>query len=426
MSERRMSPDAEKSLDNKVTMMMARSPKKTPKTPAQNVSRGIPMEKLELPDSACSPSLPPTSKRHNATDSDIPARRPPTRGRRYRRLRKIGEGSYGSVCSADDSETGERVAIKIIKDSDKMGCGEALHLLLEIKILQHTHHHPNVVQLKEVIPRHVIEGYSYYDQLYLVFALANSDLEKRIVLGRPFEPLELKTVFHQILRGMACMHEAGIVHRDIKPNNILISSGGLVQVADLGCAVAQGVGDLKAELPNPELVGTPSYQPPELLLRAAHNDPSMDMWAAGCILGEMMALQQLFRGETVEVMLSMVMSALGEPTPEDLAALHRESAQKEALLYCKPWAPANWARLMPGHLPAAIDLLERLLKFNPKKRYTAKSALGHPIFSSVNADAKNVAAMKAFEFSPGSVNCLSDIWAEIRDQATMSPSRPIC
>eukprot|EP00658_Telonema_sp_P-2_P038199 TRINITY_DN27448_c0_g1_i7.p2 TRINITY_DN27448_c0_g1~~TRINITY_DN27448_c0_g1_i7.p2 ORF type:complete len:153 (-),score=38.47 TRINITY_DN27448_c0_g1_i7:345-803(-) len=152
----------------------------------------------------------------------------------------------------------------------------------------------------------------------------------------------------------------------------------------------------------------------------------MDMWAAGCILGEMLSLQLLFRGNTIECMLEMVMAVLGPPSEEDLAALHSKSARQEVLKYCSPWAPMNWSRAIPEAPPAVIDLLERLLRFNPKKRYKAKSALAHPMFSALKHETKDVAAMRPFEFSPNSVNCLSEIWAEIRQQATMSPTRPIC
>lgn len=150
---------------------------------------------------------------------------------RFKKTKVIGEGTYGVVFRAEDTLTGDTVAIKEIKfeNSDE---GVPSTALREISILK-TLKHPNIVQLKEVF--YSKEGYS--ENLSLIFEQLDTDLQQ--ILSNPEKQLSKKkvqSIFRQIVEGLSHFHEQGFVHRDIKPSNILVNEDGTIKIADLGLA----------------------------------------------------------------------------------------------------------------------------------------------------------------------------------------------
>lgn len=135
----------------------------------------------------------------------------------------------------------------------------------------------------------------------MVFAYAEHDLlqlihHHHVALRVSIAPAVLKSLLHQLLCGLAYLHDAAVLHRDLKPANILVTSRGVVKIADLGLArlVANPLQSLYA---GDKVVVTIWYRAPELLLGARHYGTPIDMWAVGCIWGELLALRPMFKGE---------------------------------------------------------------------------------------------------------------------------------
>ena len=166
-------------------------------------------------------------------------------------------------------------------------------MLLEVKILTHLNQHPNITKLLEVVP-------FGDDQIYLILSLAKYDLKHRICLGKPFDESEIQNISYQMFLGLGAVHASGVVHRDMKPGNVLIATNGVAQIADFGCAVACDSHEEGYNNVDTETTGTPDYHSPELLLASTRNAYALDMWAAGAILIEMSTLHKMIRAETAE------------------------------------------------------------------------------------------------------------------------------
>lgn len=193
---------------------------------------------------------------------------------KFTKIEKIGEGTYGIVYKARHKKTGELVALKRIRlDTDSEGVPSTA--LREISLLKELKH-PNVVQLKEVVHVEKI--------LYLVFEYLNQDLKKfmETVEGEISMPL-IKSYLQQLLEGIEFCHTNRILHRDLKPQNLLIDLYGHIKLADFGLARSFG---LPTRSFTHEVV-TLWYRAPEILLGSKFYTASVDVWSLGCIFGEM-------------------------------------------------------------------------------------------------------------------------------------------
>ncbi|KAF5183095.1 Cyclin-dependent kinase f-4 [Thalictrum thalictroides] len=280
---------------------------------------------------------------------------------RYTFVTKIGEGSFGCVWKAFDNRTGEIVAIKVLKD--KVFSWEEAKNLQEVKLL-HEFDDPNIVKLKCV----VAEGYS---TLCLVFEYMDCSLGKvirdRCDRDEFFTDFEIRNYCFQIFKGLDYMHRHGCFHCDLKPDNLLVRRD-VIKIADLGSAQ-----EIQSNSPHKEYITTRWYRAPEVLLYSEYGS-AIDMWAMGAIMAELYLTCPLFPGDCGYDQLYKICSIMG--CPDDRSWLG-ESAKYYRFPQLKG---IPFDEIMTDVSKDAIDLMTKLLSWNPKNRPTAAEALRHPFF----------------------------------------------
>lgn len=290
----------------------------------------------------------------------------------------LGEGTYGKVYKARCAGTGKVVAIKESKDSNVEGVPPTA--IREIALVQHLNHR-NVVKLLDV--------FCSPTKLLLVFECLEHDLKKYMKsVGRAqephkhsLEPSVIQGLSFQLVEGIQFCHGHRVLHRDLKPQNLLISSehGELVlQIADFGLARSYNipVGKYTHE------VVTVWYRCPEILLGCTHYSAPVDMWSTGCIMAEMATGSPLFMGDSEIDTIFKIFLKLGTPSLEEWPGL-------KDLPQWKPVFP-NWPRKVWQSIrnvkdqmnSEGMDLLDKLLAYDPKIRLSGKAALEHPYFAS--------------------------------------------
>jgi len=325
-------------------------------------------------------------------------------------LKFLGKGAYGCVISAFDKHNEEVVAVKKISGIQNMDHIDSMRTLREMKICRHLRGHENIVKLLHVLPQHK-EG--PLDESYLIFEYMESDLGKFIRTGAMAEfPLDhqralTRGFLYQMLRGMKYVHSAGIMHRDIKPSNLLINNEGDLKVADFGLAI--GAAGKSHQLIS--YVVTRWYRAPELLLDKKNYQPAVDLWSIGCILAEMLGCKPLFRGSSSRHQLHLILSVLGKPTSEDVAST-ANPRYHDMLNKMEARKAVPWSKLYQNAPPDALDLLEKLLSFNPEKRPTCEEALAHPYLADLRIPEDEPACLTPFTYVTEDLQ-VNEIWRQI-------------
>ncbi|KAH9482688.1 CTD kinase subunit alpha [Psilocybe cubensis] len=286
----------------------------------------------------------------------------------YKIISQVGEGTFGKVYKARNTITGNYVALKRIRmESEKDGF--PVTAMREIKLLQSLRQE-NVVRLYEMM---VSNG-----SVYMVFEYMDHDLTG--VLSQTqfvFERQHLKSLCHQMLAGLAYLHRKGVIHRDIKGSNILINNRGELKLADFGLARFYQK-RRRADYTN--RVITLWYRPPELLFGATIYGPEVDMWSAGCIMLELFVKKPVFQGADEIHQLEVIYKLMGTPTPErwtDVVNLPWYELVKPQ----QPMGSKFRESFQKYMSPAALDLAEQLLAFDPAERITAMQAMNAPYFT---------------------------------------------
>ena len=293
----------------------------------------------------------------------------------YQKIEKpgsnLGEGTYGVVYKAKDRQTDEIVALKRIRlEVEDEGIPSTA--LREISLLRELRH-DNVVELKDCVQS---EG-----RLYLVFEYLDRDLKKYMEsCNGPLSPLLVKSYLFQLTRGLAFCHSRGVMHRDLKPQNLLVSKDGRLKLADFGLARAfcPPIRPLTHE------VVTLWYRPPEILLGSPSYAPPVDVWAIGTIFVEMVTKRPLFPGDSEIDQLYKIFRQLG--TPDE--SLWQGVTEMEDFNKDFPkWYKTPFAKTVTENLDnAGLDLLEGFLVYSPKDRITAKDALNHAYFDELDKE----------------------------------------
>mmetsp|Transcript_32771 Transcript_32771/g.103686 ORF Transcript_32771/g.103686 Transcript_32771/m.103686 type:complete len:366 (-) Transcript_32771:161-1258(-) len=324
----------------------------------------------------------------------------------YEVTKQLGEGAYGVVAAARHKATNTKVAIKKIKDAveDK---DQGKLLLRELKLLRHFRGHENIICIKDIIERP--EGKSKFKDIFIVTDLMDTDLHKIIRSSQPLSDDHVRYFVYQIVRGLKFIHSANVMHRDLKPNNLLVNANCDLKICDLGLA------RLSAELENSfsmtVYVVTRWYRAPELLLGKRDYDKSIDMWAVGCILAELLGRKALFPGRDYVDMLKRQIAKIGNPPIEDQQ--HVSEKAKNFLAGFPKETPPGWKHEFPNASSQALDLLDSLLQFNPRKRLTAAQALSHPYMAELHDPTDEPECDQEFDFEYEKKDNLSD--ANIRD-----------
>ncbi|EDV23520.1 uncharacterized protein TRIADDRAFT_50520 [Trichoplax adhaerens] len=291
--------------------------------------------------------------------------------KKYDIRKRLGKGAYGIVWKAIDRKTNEIVAVKKIFDAFRNQT-DAQRTFREIFFLQEFSGLDNIIKLINVIKAENDKD------IYLVFEYMDTDLHNVIKKGNILKDVHKRYIMYQILRAIKYMHSGNVIHRDLKPSNILLDSECFVKVADFG--LARSLKRLTEEVANPNLtdyVATRWYRAPEILLSSQRYTFGVDMWSIGCILGEILIGKALFPGTSTLNQVEKIVQVIGHPRSEDIQDL--ESNYAASLLHqIKTYPSTSLGGLCAGVPDDAMDLLKKLLHFNPKKRLTAEQALKHP------------------------------------------------
>ncbi|KAL4804465.1 kinase-like domain-containing protein [Aspergillus unguis] len=286
----------------------------------------------------------------------------------FQQLEKLGEGTYATVYKGRNRQTGEMVALKEIHlDSEE---GTPSTAIREISLMKELHH-DNVLSLYDVLHTE--------NKLILVFEYMDQDLKRYMdTHGNhgQLEPAIVKSFSHQLLRGIAFCHDNRILHRDLKPQNLLINSKGQLKLADFGLARAFGI---PVNTFSNEVV-TLWYRAPDVLLGSRTYNTSIDMWSIGCIIAEMLTGRALFPGTTNEDQLQKIFRVMGTPSEHNWPGVSQFSEYKKTFPI---YAPQDLRTVVPRIDPCGFDLLRSMLRLQPDSRISAVDALQHPWFHDV-------------------------------------------
>jgi protein kinase len=282
---------------------------------------------------------------------------------RYRIVKAVGDGAYGSVLKAVNKKSGEIVAIKRMKK--KFYSWEECIKLREVRSLKKLKH-KNIVRLREVIREN--------DELFFVFEYLEKNVYEMTQERKKFLSEDsIRSILYQVLNGLAFMHRNGFFHRDMKPENLLMT-GEVVKLADFGLAR-----EIRSRPPYTDYVSTRWYRAPEVLLRAVDYNSPIDLWAVGAIMAELYTFRPLFPGSSEPDEIFKICSVLGTPTsrtwPEGIKLAN-------AMNFRFPrFVRTPLSQLIPNAGPEALQLMTALMNYDPKKRPTAAQALQYPYFT---------------------------------------------
>ncbi|KAG6486458.1 hypothetical protein ZIOFF_055033 [Zingiber officinale] len=293
---------------------------------------------------------------------------------RYNIQEVIGKGSYGVVCSAIDTYTGGRVAIKKINGIFEH-ISDAARILREIKLLRLLRH-PDIVEIKHIM---LPPSRRSFKDIFVVFELMESDLHQVIKANDDLTREHYQFFLYQLLRALKYIHTANVYHRDLKPKNILANANCKLKICDFGLARV-AFHDTPTTIFWTDYVATRWYRAPELCGSFfSKYTPAIDIWSIGCIFAEVLTGKPLFPGKNVVHQLDLMTDLLGTPSLDTISRIRNEKA-KRYLSTMKKKQPVTFAHKFPNADPLALKLLERLLAFDPKDRPTAEEALADPYF----------------------------------------------
>ncbi|XWS44468.1 hypothetical protein CRYUN_Cryun15aG0047300 [Craigia yunnanensis] len=293
---------------------------------------------------------------------------------RYKIQEVIGKGSYGVVCSATDTHTGEKVAIKKINDIFEH-ISDAARILREIKLLRLLRH-PDIVEIKHIMLPPLRRDFK---DIYVVFELMESDLHQIIKANDDLTREHYQFFLYQLLRALKYIHTANVYHRDLKPKNILANANCKLKICDFGLARV-AFNDTPMTIFWTDYVATRWYRAPELCGSFySKYTPAIDIWSIGCIFAEVLTGKPLFPGKNVVHQLDLMTDLLGTPSLDTISQVRNEKARRY-LTSMRKKQPVPFEQKFPNGDPLALRLLQRLLAFDPKDRPTAEEALADPYF----------------------------------------------
>lgn len=289
----------------------------------------------------------------------------------YAAQRIIGQGSFGVVYQAMVMETKETVAIKKVLQ-DRRFKNRELQIMQKLK-------HPDVVDLKHCF-------YSKGDKrdevfLNLVMEYIPETLHRTIrdhaKVDQKVDHFYIKMYMYQLCRSIAYIHSLGVCHRDIKPQNVLLNKATRkISLCDFGSAKILVEGQ-----PNVAYICSRYYRAPELVFEATQYTTAIDIWSLGCVFGEMMLGTPLFAGESGVDHLIEIIKILGTPTKEDVKAMNPNHGS-----FKFPQIKAHtWGSIFGNAGEQAVDLLGKMLTYDPKTRAKAFESLAHPYFDELRA-----------------------------------------
>ncbi|KAH1199793.1 Mitogen-activated protein kinase MMK2 [Glycine max] len=317
-------------------------------------------------------------------------------------IRPVGRGAY---------ETREEVAIKKVGNAFDNRI-DAKRTLREIKLLRHMDHE-NVIALKDIIRPPQRDN---FNDVYIVYELMDTDLHQIIRSNQ-----QLTDDHCRLLRGLKYVHSANVLHRDLKPSNLLLNANCDLKIADFGLARTTSETDFMTEY-----VVTRWYRAPELLLNCSEYTAAIDIWSVGCILGEIITRQPLFPGKDYVHQLRLITELIGSPDDHSLGFLRSDNARRY-VRQLPQYPRQQFATRFPSMSPGAVDLLEKMLVFDPNRRITVKEALRHPYLAPLHDINEEPVCVRPFSFDFEQPSFTEEDIKELiwRESVLFNPDPPI-
>ncbi|XP_064632614.1 mitogen-activated protein kinase 12-like [Lineus longissimus] len=290
---------------------------------------------------------------------------------KYKNLAIIGAGSFGQVCKAENSETGEKVAIKKLS-RPFLDPIIARRSYREIKVLKFMRHE-NIIRLIDLFtPATTAEK---MEDLYLVTELMTTDLSTVIrEHRRELDDKKIEFLVYQMLKGLKHVHAAGTIHRDIKPSNIVIDCDNCsLKIVDFGLARQKEDDKMTG------YVVTRYWRAPEVIFNWTQYTESVDIWSVGCIMAELYTGRALFKGTDSLDQLKKIIKFCGKPSREFIESMSRDA--REYLLKLPDHPMTDFKSHFHMCSPNAVDVLEKMLEIDPERRISAAEALRHEYFA---------------------------------------------
>lgn len=304
-------------------------------------------------------------------------------------VKMLGKGAYGCVALFQDSQKGEGMAIKRIPNPFRNPI-DGKRCLREVKLLQ-LMKHENIIGLIDILaPPSTI-----FNEVYIVTEPMDADLHTVICSDQPLSDDHIQFFIYQILCALLYMHSANVVHRDLKPLNVLVNKNCDVKLCDFGLARGRaGFSQEDDDFLRTEYVGTRWYRAPEVVLTSMEYTAAVDIWSAGCILGECIGRKPMFTGRDFLDQIGSIVKVLGTPNEQELSFIPQEN--KAARDFIKARFPSfqkkSWAEVYPSASDDQRDMLEQTLRFDFNNRPTASQALRHSYLAEYHCEADEVVA----------------------------------
>jgi mitogen-activated protein kinase 1/3 len=295
-------------------------------------------------------------------------------------IKKVGSGAYGCVCSFQrpdprDPRTKEKFAVKKITDAfDDLIDGK--RILREVKLLRNFRH-DNIITILDMYP----PDHPDFNDIYIVTDLMESDLHKVIYSKQQLTEEHHQYFTYQILRGLLYLHSANVVHRDLKPNNILVNKNCDLKICDFGLARGFGSGEDDPQIT--DYVVTRWYRAPEVVLAASEYTKAIDVWSVGCILCEIIGRKAIFNGRDHLDQIKKILSVIGTPSEADLEWIPAKSGRR-FLARLPTFERQPWATLYPKVSASAHEAIDKMLLFDPTKRLEVPACLTLPYYESLH------------------------------------------
>lgn len=294
---------------------------------------------------------------------------------KYQLQKVLGSGSFGYVFLAIHTSTNAKKAIKRI---EKVGT----QLSREFEVLSELKDLPHCVQMQECFFTKNDEGKLVQN---IVFEFLENDLERIIgnaKMSQQFLPCSrVLDIGYQLFKGIADVHALGVIHRDLKPENVLIGANNLVKICDFGSSKF-----LDAKGKNTPYIVSRYYRAPELFLCITDYDGCIDVWAAGCILAELVSLRPLFRGKSEGEQLFAIFKLWGSLSEEQKKFYGSKVPFSKSYLskfpkYAKDEKMIEQLFADFERKRELIDFLNKVFNYNSEERMTAAQAIAHPLFA---------------------------------------------
>ena len=335
---------------------------------------------------------------------------------RYEFNKQIGIGSYSIVCSCYDKKESRNVAIKKISNAFD-DINDARRIFREMKLLRYFNH-DNIIPLLDIQKPDNKTG---YNDVYIITELMETDLHRVIYSRQELSDEHIQYFIYQILRGVLFLHSAGVVHRDLRPANILANKNCDLKICDLG--MDHGIfkdddNSVQKLIDNPNLnielssdmiyddskkdltekVIARWYRAPECILSPNTYTKAVDIWSIGCLFAELLGRQPLFPGDNFLDQIQKIISVLGSPSESDLEFINKNNI-KDFVNRLAKRTSQSFSIMFRNANPVAVDLLEKMLTFSPKKRYTVEQCIAHPYFEGLHDPDQEPTANTQFDYS---------------------------